>query len=166
MSRWNVFGLLLATLLVGVLVAGLVPAASQSGGERFVICEKNGRHDYEADVDSDQDGEFSAGDTFLFAEPEFDTDGKQIGKSAGSGTAVRVFSNHDAIVELDVSLNLKGGRLEVQGAVRASNFGKTPQFPIVGGTGRYAGAGGTITIHEKAGCGGFPKADKLVVELI
>lgn len=164
MSRWKFFGASLAILLVGVLAASLVPAMSQ-GGRRFVLCEKNGRHDYEKDIDSDGDGEFSAGDQFIFSEPEYDNSGDRIGKSAGTGTLIRLLGERDGLLSVNVSLNLKGGRLEVQGAVKFSSFRRNPSLPIVGGSGQFAGAGGTITINERAGCGGFPKADKLTVEL-
>jgi hypothetical protein len=166
MGKWTTFGLLLTTALIGVLVASLVPAASQGGGGRFVICEKNGRHDYEQDVDNDDSGDFSAGDTVLFSEPEYDSNGDRIGKSAGTATLVRMDGGFEtAIVQLHVSLNLKGGRLEVQGAIKGVNFGKKPDYAVIGGTGRFAGAGGSVTVDERAGCGGFPKADKLTFEL-
>lgn len=164
MGKWKFFGISLAILLVGVLAASLVPAMSQ-GGRRFVLCEKNGRHDYEKDIDADQDGDFSAGDQFIFSEPEYDNSGDRIGKIAGHATIIRLVGDRDAIASFNVSLNLKGGRLEVQAAGKFSNFRNNPSFPIVGGSGQYSGAGGTITIHEKAGCGGFPKGDKSIVEL-
>ena len=164
MGKWKFFGISLAILLVGVLAASLVPAMSQ-GGRRFVLCEKNGRHDYEKDIDTDQDGEFSAGDQFIFSEPEYDNSGDRIGKSAGKATVIRLLGDRDAIASFNVSANLKGGRLEIQAAGKFSNFRHNPSFAIIGGTGQFAGAGGTITINEKAGCGGFPKADKLTVEL-
>jgi hypothetical protein len=166
MGKWTTFGLLLATLLIGVLVAGLLPAASQSGGQRFVLCEKNGRHDYEKDIDVDGSGDFSTGDTILVSEPEFDSDGKRIGKSVGTATVVKLEDDFEkAIFSINVSFNLKGGRLEVQGSIKGGNFGKDPSYAIIGGTGRFAGAGGTVTVSERAGCGGFPKADKVTVEL-
>ncbi len=115
MDRWKTFGLLLTTLLVGVLVAGLVPAASQGGGQRFVLCEKNGRGDYEKEVDTDQSGDFSAGDLFLFSEPTFDSEGERIGKTAGRATVIKLIGDRDALIALSVSVNIKGGRLEVQG---------------------------------------------------
>ena len=164
MTRWKTFGLLLTTLMVGVLVAGLMPAASQGGGQSFVLCEKNGRHDFEKDIDTDGDGEFSVGDMFVFSEPTYNSNGKRIGKTAGSGIVIRTIGR-DALVAITVSVGIEGGELEIQGAVKGSNFRNTPAFAVVGGTGAYAGAGGTVTVHEQVGCGGFPKGDKITVDL-
>jgi hypothetical protein len=165
MNRWQTFGLLLTTLLVGVLVAGLMPAMSQGGGQRFTLCEKNGRHDYEKDVDADGDGEFSAGDQFIFSEPTYDSNGKRIGKSAGSGLVIRTIGDRDALVAITVNVGITGGEFQIQGAVKGSNFSKSPSFAIVGGTGRFTGAGGTVRVEERAGCGGFPKGDRITVDL-
>ncbi|HYI43847.1 MAG TPA: hypothetical protein VE174_00095 [Actinomycetota bacterium] len=165
MNRWQTFGLLLTTLLVGVLVAGLMPAMSQGGGQRFVLCEKNGKQDFEQDIDTDGDGQFSVGDMFVFSEPTFDSNGKRIGKTAGSGTVIRTYGERDALVAITVNAQIDGGELEIQGAVKGSNFRKSPAFAIVGGTGRFAGAGGSLTVDEGVGCGGFGRGDKITVDL-
>jgi hypothetical protein len=163
MRRWRIVSVVTAAVTVGILVATLLPAASQVSSDRFVLCEKNGSSDYEADVDNPPDGE-SPGDTFIFMEPEFDKDGNHVGKSIGTGTLIRRLGERDAVVQFNVSINLKGGRLEVQSATKFSNFQHATDFAIVGGTGRYAGRDGIVTVSDRK-CPGFDNGDRVTVEL-
>ncbi|MEA2434701.1 MAG: hypothetical protein QOG54_2158 [Actinomycetota bacterium] len=163
MSRWKILSVVTAAVSVGVLVATLLPAASQVSGERFVLCEKNGDQDYETDIDNGRKGP-SAGDVFIFSEPEFDKDGNHVGKVFGKGTILRLLDDDDGVSQLNVSINLKGGRLELQGSTKFSNFGGKLEFAVVGGTGKYAGRDGTATIADRK-CPGFDNGDRVTIEL-
>ena len=163
MGKWKFFGFSLAVALAAVLTTSLMPAMSQ-GGERFVLCERNGDKDYGRDIDNEPEGE-SPGDEFLFSEPEYNQNGKRVGTVYGKGTFIRALGKRDGVIFVEASVNLQDGRIQVQGALKFSNFRKVVTVPIVGGSGRYTGAGGTISIEERVGCGGFPKADKLTYEL-
>ncbi|MGH2754416.1 MAG: allene oxide cyclase barrel-like domain-containing protein [Actinomycetota bacterium] len=161
MTKWKVLGGAVSVLCIGVMTATLLPATGQISGKRFVLCEKNGPKDYEKDVDVRPNG-FSAGDQFLFSEPEFDEAGRKVGKIVGSGRVIRTFGERDALVQFNVSLNLDGGRIEIQASSKFTNTtGAT--FAIVGGTGRYAGKTGTVKVRSRRCDGVGKKGDSLVV---
>ena len=163
MGRWKVFGLVLATTTVGVLSSALLPATSQVSGKTFTLCEKNGPKDYEKNVDNGEQG-FSAGDQFIFSEPEFDRNGDRVGKLVGVGTVVRRLKQ-DGLVRFNVSLNLRGGRIEIQASTKFSNLGGGTAVPIIGGTGKYNDASGVVEIYGR-GCKGVSRrADRLRVKL-
>ena len=154
MRKWKVLGGAVAVLCVGILTATLLPATGQTGGKRFVLCEKDGKHDYEFDVDNPPK-HFSAGDQFIFSEPEFDVNGHKVGKIAGVAHVIRTIRDRDALVRFNVSFNLEGGRIEVLGT---STFGhiNSATFAIVGGTGKYEGKTGVVK-PRNAHCDGVGK---------
>lgn len=160
MLRWKVLGGAVAVLCVGVLTATLLPATGQTGGgKRFVLCEKDS-HDYEKDVDNPPDG-FSAGDLFIFSEPEFDTNGHKVGKIVGTGTVIKLIGDNDGLVQFNVSFNLDGGRIEVQGSGKFSTI-NSANLAIIGGTGKYLGKTGTVTPKNRPCDGVGKKGDSAV----
>jgi hypothetical protein len=55
-------------------------------------------------------------------------------------------------VRIDVTARLPGGTLRVRGPLRTlANGGQ--RYPVVGGTGRFAGARGTVTVRPLSGAG-------------
>ena len=151
MSKWKVLGGAVAVLCVGVMGLTLLPATGQTGGKRFVLCEKDGPKDYEFDVDNPPK-HFSAGDQFIFSEPEFDENGRKVGKIVGVATVVRTIGERDALVQFSVSFNLDGGRIEVQASGNFSRL-NSANLAIIGGTGKYAGKTGSVT-PKNAPCDG------------
>ena len=165
MFKWKVLGGAIAVLSVGVLGVTLLPATGQTGGKRFVLCEKDGRFDTDRDIDNPPNG-FSSGDQFVFTEAEFDESGDRVGTLVGTGTVVRSFNKaEDAFVNFNVSLNLNGGRIEVQASSKFTNLNRA-HFAIVGGTGKYAGKTGTATVRTRPCDGVAPdgKGDSLVIK--
>lgn len=161
MLRWKVLGRAVAVLCVGVLGATLLPATGQTGGKRFVLCEKDS-HDYEFEVDYPPK-HFSNGDEFLFSEPEFDVNGHKVGKIVGVGTVIRTIGDEDAMTQFRVSFNLEGGRIEIQASQRFSHF-TDGKFAIIGGTGKYEGKTGTVRPRNRPCDGVSKKGDSLVVK--
>jgi hypothetical protein len=164
MLKWKVLGGAVAVLSVGVLGVTLLPATGQVGGKRFVLCEKDGRFDTDRDIDNGPNG-FSSGDVFVFTEAEFDESGDRVGTLVGTGTVVRSFNRaEDAFVNFNVSLNLEGGRIEIQASSKFTNLNRA-HLAIVGGTGKFAGKTGTVTPKARS-CNGVAKegrGDSLVV---
>ena len=164
MNKWKVLGGAVAVLCVGVIGLTLLPATGQTGGgDKFKLCEKDSNKDFEHDVDNPPK-HFSAGDQFMFTEPEFNENGKKVGKIAGTGTVIRTYGGEDdALVQFNVSLNLDGGRIEIQASQKFSHFSDA-NFAIIGGTGKYEGKTG-IVIPKNAPCDGVSqKGDSLVVK--
>ena len=162
MLKWKVLGGAIALLSVGVLGLTLLPATGQTGGKKFKLCEKDSNKDFEHDVDNPPK-HFSSGDQFLFTEPEFNENGKKVGKIAGTGMVLRTYSDDDALVQFNVSLNLDGGRIEIQASQRFSNFSDA-NFAIIGGTGKYEGKTGTVKPSNRPCDGVSQKGDSLVVQ--
>jgi hypothetical protein len=164
MGKRTIVGVAMSALIVGVVVATLLPATGKITGKTFTLCEKDS-HDYEADVDNPPK-HFSAGDTFIFSEPEFDTNGDRVGKSFGVGNVIRLNEEkNDGTVALNVSLRLKGGDIEIQSTTKFSQFGKGHPVAIVGGTGRYNDASGVIQLFNQPCAGVSKKGDHLQVVL-
>ena len=86
----------------------------------------------------------SAGDLFLGTDaPVFD---EGTGDRIGSADAVEliVSGRHNGTVTGQQTLRLPGGHVDVDGIMRHSD--KPLQLPVIGGTGRFAGAGGQLTL--------------------
>ena len=149
MKKRNIAVLALTALTAGMLIAVVLPATGQVSGKTFTLCEKDTR-DYEREVDNG-DGEFSAGDSFIFAEPEFNTDGERVGKTFGNTTVLKLAGERDAYVQFNVSIRLRGGDLEIQSTGRFSQLGGGHPLAIVGGTGKYNDASGVAQIYSR-GC--------------
>jgi hypothetical protein len=150
MKKRNIAVLAISALTAGMLVAVVLPATGQVTGKTFTLCEKDSR-DYEAEVDNGSDS-FSAGDVFIFAEPEFNTDGERVGKTFGQTTVLKRLKR-DAYSQFNVSIHLRGGDLEIQSAGKFSQLGGGHPLAIVGGTGKYNDATGVVKIYGQ-GCDG------------
>lgn len=162
MKKRHIVLMAVSAVTIGTLVATLMPATGQVTGKNFTLCEKN-THDSEKDIDNGDEG-FSAGDQFIFSEPEFDTNGERVGRLFGVGTLLKAFEE-DGVVQFSVSLNLKGGSIELQATERFSNLGGGSPVAIVGGTGKYNDATGVAKIYGR-GCKGVPNTkDRLEIVL-
>ncbi len=101
---------------------------------------------------------FSPGDEFVFESKLTDP---ATGNSAGTdgGYCVLVHpARKGAIAQCSVTLFLKDGTIAVEGGTR---FAKTLVIPVVGGTGTYEGARGSLLVEELKG-----KRSNLTVHLL
>jgi hypothetical protein len=129
--------------LVGIAavlaVAGL-PATAEAG-RRTIILKATSQVERAHLVDNAPAGR-SAGDMLIFTEKLFDLQGRQIGDDAA--TCVSVF---DETWLCTGTYRLPGGRLMVQ--LLQPGPGVVYDQAITGGTGRYAGARGTVTVDQR-----------------
>ena len=98
-------------------------------------------------VDNAPSGD-SVGDMVIFTERLFDRHGKLIGSDAAS--CVRLF---DATSLCTGTYKLPRGRLMVQLLQPGLTGTRTYEQAITGGTGRYAGARGTVRVAQRASGG-------------
>lgn len=121
--------------------AGEVSAAAEKAGGRhtLVIYTRELRG---AGVDVGRRGE-SPGDYFVFEEAAYNRSGKRIGAdSVRCMLMVRTF-------RCDGTIRIWGtGKIDVSGSFF---WERDNRIPITGGTGRYAGAGGTLRVFDEPG---------------
>lgn len=106
-------------------------------------------HGSETSIDLGRHG-FSAGDEDLLVSP-LTYLGKRVGRLVGNCTTTRVGnSSADQLCEFVLVLN--GSQLTASGTVRAGTNGPgTFRLSILGGTGRYRGASGTLAVTSGNG---------------
>jgi hypothetical protein len=135
-----------AILLAGLGVLLLAaPSADAAKGHRKITIKARSQLDRVQFVDNAPTGD-SAGDMLIFTEKLFNSRGKQIGSDAAS--CVRLF---DASSLCTGTYKLPKGRLMVQ-LLQPGPTGTYDQA-ITGGTGRYAGARGTVRVAQQASGG-------------
>jgi hypothetical protein len=71
---------------------------------------------------------------------------KKLGESADWVAILQTLPKDDALYDFDCTLFLGADRLLISGSGRLSELATGAAFPIVGGTGRYAGASGVAVI--------------------
>ncbi len=72
--------------------------------------------------------------------------GEQLGTS--DAVEMMMFPNrHHGTVTMQYTLRLRGGHIELDGVVRHSD--KPFRIPVTGGTGRYLGVGGQLTLLQE-----------------
>lgn len=131
----------LAAVAVGALT--LSPAAvAAKGHERTIIIKARSQLDQVRLVDNAPAG-FSPGDVLVFSERLFNSKGKRIGSDAAS--CVRLF---DATSLCTGTYKLPGGRVMVT-LLQPGPTGTYDQA-VTGGTGRFAGARGTVTVAQSS----------------
>jgi hypothetical protein len=157
MKKRSIAILAVVAVSVGVLVVNLLPATGQVVGNKFTLCEKD-THDHEFDVDYPPE-HFSVVDVFMFHEPEYNTSGDRVGTVWGRGRVVKIRGKNDAVVSLNVSLNLHRGDLELQGTAPFSKFGGGHPLAIIGGTGQYNNVAGVVKLYSRA-CEGVGGGDQ------
>ena len=99
----------------------------------------------------------AVGDLLSFANPLFDTANKtQIGTD--QGFCVRTIVGKSW--ECNFTLLLKGGQVTVEGPFLDSG---DSTFTVTGGTGKYAGAKGSMVLHTRAGT---PESYDFTIDLL
>src|SRR5690242_21392385 len=126
-------------------VTGSATAGTAAAAGSFTV---RAHHGSEANLDLGASG-FSAGDQDLFT-GALTRNGHHVGRLVGSCTTVRVGKTADQLCEF--VLRLGKGQVTASGTVSSGRSGPgTFVLPIVGGTGRYEGAGGQIAVTATNG---------------
>ncbi len=122
-----------------LLLATVLAAAPAAAGEALHLVERaTGETLLHRTAEPD-----ALGDEIVFANPLFDAaDRHELGASRGVCTRVALGAWWDC----RFTLTLAGGALLIAGAYPDEG---DATFGVVGGTGRYAGARGTLTVHAR-----------------
>jgi hypothetical protein len=131
----------IALIAVGALALSAAPADAKSHG-RTITIKARSQIEHAQAVDNAPTGA-SPGDLLIFTEQLFDSHGKRIGGDAA--TCVRLF---DATSLCTGIYKLPGGQVMVQ-LLQPGPTGTYDQA-ITGGTGRFAGARGTVTVAQQS----------------
>jgi hypothetical protein len=127
-------------VLAALAAAAPAPAATPA---RTVTLQARSQVEQAQTVDNQPAGP-SAGDLLVFTERLLDPSGKEIGHDAA--VCVTLF---DARSLCTGTYDLRGGQVMVQ--LLQPGPQRTYDQAITGGTGRYAGARGTVTVHQGDG---------------
>ncbi len=130
---------MLVLFAVGALALPPVAGAAK-GKERTIVIKARSKLDQARLVDSPPAG-LSPGDVLIFTEQLFNSKGKRIGSDAAS--CVRLFDETSICTG---TYKLPGGRVMVS-LLQPGPTGTYDQA-VTGGTGRYAGARGTVTVAQ------------------
>jgi Dirigent-like protein len=143
----------LAPVAVAVIVLGIAPASNasvrQSGGRTLRFTERNDAGTFRL-IDnppktrtSGPNAKLSLGDVTVFRNPLFDAaNARRVGHIAGICTVIKGGTVARALVYCAVGMQLRRGSIEFQGTGNLS--GRAASIAIVGGTGAYAGARGSL----------------------
>jgi allene oxide cyclase-like protein len=138
----------MTSALIVVAVAGL--AASCAGASSADVTRKklsivgdDGNAKVFEVVDGGKAG-FGFGDQLVEDAPVLDTAGKKIGESFTTVDIVNGASMEDAWGLIDCSIVLDDGTIQFNGSMATKDLGTGVTVPVVGGTGEYAGAGGSV----------------------
>jgi hypothetical protein len=140
----------IALATAGALALSAGPAAAK-GHDHSVTIKFSSKVDQARVVDNAPTGD-SPGDIVVFTEKLFNSRGKQIGSDAA--TCVRLFDPTSLCTGV---YKLRGGQVMVQ-LVQPGPTGTYDQG-VTGGTGRFAGARGTVTVHQN------PSGDRFTMKL-
>jgi len=98
-----------------------------------------------------------AGDQFGIADTLYTWAGTKRGAPAGRDQGIGTFQNVGKTSQtalFTVQVYLSGGTMFVQGMARTINGPSNFTLPILGGTGKYTGAKGSVAVRALAGNGG------------
>lgn len=122
------------------VLAGLLTTVTASAAEKIKLVE---RPTDETTIDLGAKGD-SIGDLLVFANPVFDSANKtQVATDQGS--CVRTLPGKSW--ECNWTIKLKAGQIMVDGSFLDEG---DSVLAVIGGTGKYAGARGTMTLHPQA----------------
>jgi hypothetical protein len=133
------------TVIAGILTTG---GAAQAPGERtFKIIEGRAATfkviDNAPKARNPRNPRFSPGDGFVFTSPLFNEANKRIGTNHVSCTVTRGGTFGRARGQCHGTYALRDGTLAVSAVLR-----ETPPIAVVGGTGAYEGARGSVTFRN------------------
>jgi hypothetical protein len=146
--RKKTVALAAATALVGsgVLIGAMLPAASQQA--TTIRLYERQRKGFEKFINVD--GKKSmAGDYILESHPLYRVGTKtKVGRDAATITLIRRVGKQDVLFRAAATFVLPSGKVEVSGLNKSSRLAKGASFAVIGGTGAYEGATGTLTARE------------------
>ncbi|MFP5351286.1 MAG: hypothetical protein ACLGIB_01820 [Actinomycetota bacterium] len=149
--RKSAAALAFAVLVGGFLVGNLQPAVSQAGAQTLTFFDPRAT-DFEKEIDEGRKG-FSSGDWALIKDRVFDPETcEKAGDFLGRFTFVKSAGRNDGYFVVDAGILTPEGKITLYWPGRFREFAN-PTAPttggaVTGGTGIYAGAGGTITVQE------------------
>jgi Dirigent-like protein len=144
--------LVLAGLVAGAAIAvPLGSAGAQSPGGRTLTFVERDKGSTFGFVDNPpkspkHQNRFSAGDSFVFSNPLFDTSGKSIGRLHASCAADKPGSPTTATVVCHGAFRFQDGMVTVE--VLSVVDAKDVTGAVTGGTGAYEGARGNVVSHN------------------
>jgi hypothetical protein len=147
--RLVVLGLILVIALVMVQLARVAQAVPppHARGNIEVIVRSGFAYLVDEAPAATHEFDLSAGDLLLFHDPVFGDRDKEIGSAV---TRVQVIQGpdddglDDVLFLLDCTIRLNDGNLLFSGAGQLGDLGTGAEFALVGGTGQYSGARGTV----------------------
>ena len=144
MRRIGLSAVVATLLAAGVLGAWLLPASSQQG-RTIRVYERPG---FERFVNND--GKRSlAGDVVIQVNQLYRTGTKKrVGRDVVDVTLIRQVGRNNAIFRVNATFVLGAGKIEAAGTSTFSHLKNGAAFTVTGGTGRYAGATGTVNVRE------------------
>lgn len=138
-----------ALFVVATTAAGGAHAPNRVSGPKVFIAD---RDPFVIDQAPPATGpmDLSAGDVALFDEPVEHTDsGHVIGAAITRVQVIDSVGQGDANFILDCTVHLPGGDLLFSGAELFSHLSMVATVPVVGGTGKYAGARGQVRMRPR-----------------
>ncbi len=137
-----------ALVVAGALAVPAIGPALATGDRSDVTIHLRSVTQQDVDLDLGEQG-FGPGDQYVFASDLFrQDDGRPTGDDAGACTFARIDEAAGASVAHCVAtLRLPRGQITLQGLVTFTEDLGSFDVAVTGGTGRYAGAGGTATVR-------------------
>jgi hypothetical protein len=131
-------------LVLGALGAACAQTSSADVTKRHIAVAIDEKHATVLEVvDLGKTG-FGAGDQVLEEAPVVDTSNTTVGDSFTAYTVTSGKKLEEAKGLIDCSINLKAGTILFNGYVPFASLKTGYTVPVIGGTGSYAGAGGTV----------------------
>ena len=141
-------------LIGGLLLANLETASSQAPPQgRTITWFDPNATDFEKNINEGRRG-FSSGDWSVIKDSFFDPETcEKVGTFLGRFVFIKGIGNNNGFFMMDGGAITSAGKLTFQWPGRFTDFGQEGSPPttggaITGGTGDYAGAGGTLTVQE------------------
>jgi hypothetical protein len=139
----------IATVLAGLGAAAMLgscamPAQSDVTKKRLALVVADEKAVVRTVVDNGDKG-FGPGDQMVEEAPVLDSSGKIVGNSFTSVAIVSGSSDQDFNGLLDCTFKLADGNIVFHGWFASKDLAAGSKIPVVGGTGAYNGATGTVT---------------------
>jgi allene oxide cyclase len=147
---------LLAAAVVAAAAALIVTGSAVNAGGRakksaptgtLQLVEREGR---EVELDNAPRRRFSAGDAFVSRNRLYDqTDQNSVGRDHIFCIVTVVSGRQSASLQCTASFVFANGQIAAQGSVTFARGTRAFTVPVVGGTGAYEGARGSLTITDR-----------------
>jgi hypothetical protein len=137
--------------VVAIVLVGIAAACAQTSNadvttKHLSLVGQDGKATTFEIVDLGKAG-FGPSDELIEENPLTSSGGKTLGNAYTVVTMTSGKSMADAKGLIDCSINLAAGRILFNGYVSLADLGKGITVPVIGGTGAYAGAGGSVRMQ-------------------